>query len=207
MENKFFEIHVEDIYEESLSNCIELSQIKTDTVRGKKLLKKLKDTRENFCKDIIVKIIISSFPRNSVQGNCFIIKDKIIKCDELEQIQQWNIIGGYIYTVFIDNYSYENTTTLEMFYVDCWISSYVEAAWKSIKDLLINEVYHDFNLVDPKEKIYFSKSYAPGFDGISIDSLKDIYELMNLSLYGMKLYDNNMITPTKSIIGIYLVGY
>lgn len=206
MINKIFDIFVEDIYEECLESFIEFSQIKIDTVTGKKLLNKAKEARELFCKDCFVKVIISPFPSNSVQREFFIIEDRVIECNELKMIDLSKVIGGYMYAVFINNYSYANMTTLQMFYVDCWLNAYVEAGWNKIKSFIIKDVYQDFMIEEYKRDIVISKSYAPGFEGISMDSTKDIFELMNLKLYEMELQDNNMILPSKNITGIYIVS-
>ena len=205
MKNKIIKICVEELYEESLKSFIEFCKINIDTVRGEKLLKKSLEVRERFCKECVLKIVLTPFGGNSVNKDFFAIKDKAIYCNELHKNISDKIVGGYMYAIFIEPIDYNNMTTLEMYYADCWLSSYVEAGWKNINSILINESIKDFSVKEDKDKLLVSESFAPGFGGMQIESIADLFELMNLQEYGMKLQDTTNIIPCNSIIGIYLM--
>lgn len=206
LKNKRFEISVNDIYEESLKSCIEFCEIQAETVRGKKLLEKCLSTREKFCKDCIIKVVVTPFSKDYIKEDAFQIEDNVIYCNELGKMVPPNMIGGYMYAVFTEPLSYEMMSTLQMYYADCWMSAYVEAGWKSIKSLLVKEAVKDFCAKECGGSIVVSESFAPGFGGMQMGSTADIFELMKLSKYGLELQDECVITPAKSIIGIYLVN-
>lgn len=204
MKTKYFEISANKLFEESLKSCIEICEIKTDTVRGKKILGKCIETRDRFCKNCIVKVLVSPFSSDCVTEEAFMIEDKVIFCNDLGKINAANIIGGYIYAIFVDPLDFEMMSTLQMYYADCWLSSFVEVAWKGIQSLLIKESIKDFQADEYAGRITISESYAPGFGGMEMKSLSDIFELMKLYEYGMELQDEYIIIPSKCIIGIYL---
>lgn len=170
------------------------------------MLEKCLEARGNFCRDCTITILISPFGIECIQDNFFRIEDKTICCEDLNKPALQNVIGGYMYAVFTEAVHFRGLSTLEMYYVDCWQSAYVDAGWKSLRAMLVQEAKNDFCRGGVHGNIVVSESFAPGFNGMPAESLKDLFRLMNLSEYGMELHDDSLIIPQKSITGIYLAG-
>lgn len=204
MSNKTFEIRSNELYEESLKRCIEICDIHMDTQRGKKVFERCIEVNEKFCKDCIIKVVVTPFSGECVNEDGFLIQNKIIGCNGLESITSSNIMGGYMYAVFVEPMDYSMMTTIQMYYVECWLSAYAEAAWNGMKSLLIEESTEDFTVNKCQGNFFVSESFAPGF-GMPMDSIQDLFDLMNLAEYGIKMHHDQMLLPIKSIIGIHLI--
>ncbi len=204
MTNKTFTIPVSDLFEESFKACIDYGKIQTDSNRGQKLLAKCMEVRERYCSHLSVKLIWAPFFADCVHQDHFKLENKIIRCNELKNINSLKMIGGYLYTVFLDPVNYESMSTLESYYTDCWMSAYTDTAWNRLKTMLVCEGRKDFALENYSDPITVSDSFAPGF-GMEMESVCDLYELMSLSDYGMTLQEQYCLMPSKSIIGIYLL--
>lgn len=207
MEKRLIELSVNEIYEECLNSCIEFCGIQKDTVRGKRVLEKCLEARERFCKECKITILISPFTGKCVMDDSFRIESKTICCSGLKELLPSDVIGGYLYAVFTGTIQLDEMSTLLKYYADCWMSAYADAGWKSLKAILVNEAKKDFCSGNINDKIVISESFAPGFNGMMLNSTGDLFQLMKLSEYGLELYDNSFIKPQKSIIGIYLAGY
>jgi hypothetical protein len=208
MESRIIELSANEMFEECLMSCIEFCSIQKDSVRGKRVLEKCLETRERFCRDCKINILISPFDVECIKENFFRIEDKTIHCEGLKKLVLSNVIGGYMYAVFTETLHLDELerSTLQMYYADSWLSAYVDAGWKSLKAILVNEAKKDFYKDSTQAKIVVSESLAPGYHGMSLESTKDLFQLMKLSEYGMELHDNSVIIPQKNVIGIYLAG-
>jgi hypothetical protein len=206
MEIRIFEIPSYKIESESVKIITSFCEIQKETKRGEKILKRCMNIKEKFCNDYVIKVLIMPFIPCEFNQKEFIVNEKIFRCNKFINLDSCNILGGYMYAITGDPISNLGMSTLDMYYVDCWLSSYVEAIRQNLKNLLINEITNDFKVEKYKNNISVSDCYAPGFDGMDMESISDIFELMGLSKYGMKLYDNTIIVPNKTIVGMYLVN-
>jgi hypothetical protein len=206
MECRVFEIPENKLYEESLKICIGICGIQIDTLRGEKILNKCIATREAFCKDCIIKVIVRPFVHDLINESALKIKDKVIYCNKFKELDLSKVIGGYMYAITVEPLSFELMSTLQMFYADCWLNAYVETAWHGIKLLLTCELIKDFKIDENKIQLFLSECYGPGFNGMELKSVSDIFELMNLSKFGIKLHEEYMLMPYHSIVGICLVN-
>lgn len=202
MEIRTFEIPSFEIEDESIKIITSFCEIAKETKRGKKILERCMNVKEKFCNDYVVKVIIMPFIPCEFNQKELIINRKIFKSDKFKKINPCSIVGGYMYTIIGEPINNEGMSTLDMYYVDCWLSSYVEATRQNLKHLLINKINNDFETKKSKNNISISDCYAPGFDGMEMENVSDIFELMELSKYGLKLYNGIMIEPGKTIVGM-----
>jgi hypothetical protein len=205
MKNKTFTIPTNQLDEESLKICIRMCNIQINTVKGEKLLEKCLKTREKINHDGVVKIFVKPFVPDEINNEVLKIKSKAIHCNNFSEVNLNKVIGGYLYAIMIDSINYEGLSVLESYYVDAWLSAYVEAAWKAVESILINESKKDFTSEGYEEKRYLSECYAPGFEGMAMETIEDIFGIMNLSEYGMGLQAGYTLLPRHSIIGMYFI--
>lgn len=201
------ELPIAEIYEECLNSCISFCGIQKDTARGQKILKACIETREKFCRDVKLKILITPFEGKCVTEEGFLIGENKICCKDLKKQLPSTVTGGYAYVVFADEIRPEGMNTLQAYYADCWMSAYVDAGFRSLKTILKKEAVKDFCPESgEKAEITVFDSFAPGFYGMPPKCTCDLFGLLELSGLGMELTPDNLIIPQKSIIGIYPVA-
>ncbi len=208
MENRLIELSVNEIFEECLNSFIEFCAIQKGTARGERILQNCLEARKRIFGACKINILISPFDAECIKENFFRIGDKTIHYEGLKKLALSNVIGGYMYSVFTEKLPLDELelSTLQMYYADSWLSAYVDAGWKSLKAILVNEVKIDFYKDGMQGKIVVSESLAPGYHGMPLESTEDLFQLMKLSEYGMELLNNSVIIPQKNVIGIYLAG-
>lgn len=103
------------------------------------------------------------------------------------------ITGVYAFLVSEQTIAEEGQSTLEQLYTHVWQNSYLDAAREWLKEWIENN-YASF----------VSQSIAPGFFGIAVKDMRKIYDIIGGQQTGVKLEENEMLAPEKSVLGIYL---
>lgn len=204
MDRKVFELKAADLYEETLEKCVQLCSIQVDTERGKKAYGRCIETEKQFCIGASIKVIVEPFSRECVRGDGFYIGNSTITCEGLKELKHVAIEGGYMYAVYMDKPDVNSLKPLQIYYIECWLSAYVEVAWKHIRNGLLTDAKEDFRFKVNHEKVFVSESFAPGF-GMGMNEVRSLFELMKLSDYGLSIIGDCVLLPPKSIMGIYLI--
>lgn len=100
------------------------------------------------------------------------------------------IQGGTLYFIFLEEKEPPEGTVLEKFYYEMWCSAVISAA----RGFIGNELSIEKNV---------SKSYAPGFDDISYNVLKEWLEIVDPAHTYATVNEHGVIEPSNSLLGVY----
>lgn len=162
---------------------------------------------ECYLKDRAIEVLLQPFSGQCVTKEGFHFNENaILSCDILEklQLEQEDIISGYIYTFCAPVFSkqlqeeYEKLPLLEQYYVENWLISVLDAS----RDWIRNYLLRKHSVLRPA---YVTDSFGPGFYGMAMEQLPELFRLIDGETVGVSLNDNNSLNPLKSCIGIYVV--
>lgn len=103
------------------------------------------------------------------------------------------ITGVYAFLVSEQTIAEEGQSTLEQLYTHVWQNSYLDAAREWLKEW-----------IGKNDSSFVSQSIAPGFFGIAVKDMRKIYDIIGGQQTGVKIGNNEMLSPEKSVLGIYL---
>ena len=201
-------------------------------VKFKKMLDMGLKVLESIQDRIDVRVSISEYPRNVVQGNQIKIDDKIFISNALEQFDQEKIIKVYSYLMTSGDIGPlgETDSMMDDFYKDTWGTAYIDGGrdmlkeWiyeQNIKSKVESQIETKSGLQGESEAeshwkskeennfeqndIVISDSFGPGFYGMDISYIKDFFSFMNNEEIGMSLMKSGMMLPIKSFAGFFIV--
>lgn len=103
------------------------------------------------------------------------------------------ITGVYAFLVSEQTIVEEEQSALEQLYTHLWQNAYLDAAREWLQEW-----------IGKNHTSFVSQSIAPGFYGIPVKDMRKIYDIMGGQQTGVKLRENEMLSPEKSVLGIYL---
>lgn len=159
---------------------------------------------EMFFKNTRIKILLQPFSGKCVTTEGFVFgKNVRIDCNLLERLNlsEEDVVSGYFYTfhapeIFSD--AYENLSLLEQCYLENWLISSIDAGRDWTRDYL-------FRKHNVRQSHYVTDSFGPGYYGMPIESLKQIFQVFDTTPAGITLLENGNMSPLKSSIGMYMV--
>lgn len=119
-----------------------------------------------------------------------IIDNKVFECNAFENLNQKNIKGVYIYALSVEGSNFSEGSIMEQLYADIWGSAFVDAARIIIKQ--------DFEIASR-----LSKSFGPGFYGMKLTQIEDLYNLLDMDSIGIEIRSGSIMLPLKSCAGMY----
>jgi len=103
------------------------------------------------------------------------------------------ITGVYAYVISEQTIAEDGQGTLEQLYTHIWQNAYLDAAREWMKEW-----------IGQKWASFVSQSIAPGFYGIALKEMKKFYNIAGGQQTAVRLAQNDMLQPEKSVLGIHL---
>lgn len=91
---------------------------------------------------------------------------------------------------------------LEQFYIDAWMTAILDAGRDWLKEYIAEYVKRDL-YQNKEEEIYVSDAFGPGFYGMGMEKIQDIFEEIEVGQIGISMYHGSM-RPPKSNVGYYI---
>lgn len=158
---------------------------------------------EMFLQNSSLNILLQPFSGKCVKETGFVFPSGItIPCHILEKLQltEKDIVSGYFYTFHAPEISTDpdKLSLLEQCYLESWLIASIDAG----RDWIQSYLFRKHNV---RESKYVTDSFGPGYYGMPIEALSDIFQIFSGEPVGVSLLDNGNMTPLKSSIGMYLV--
>lgn len=214
LNNEFVELNSSLIRERAEYHFIKICGFDRNPVKFKKMLDRGMMALENIKNQLDLKVIVSEYSADALQGNQIKIEDKVFTAQALTQIKQLNVLKIYSYLMTSGNLELVGTedSLMDDFYKDTWGTAYIDGG----RDLLIQWIRDENNRKqeidnfegddDKKEKgIVISDSFGPGFYGMDVSQVKDFFSFMDGEKLGIHLSSGGMMIPVKSIAGFFIV--
>lgn len=103
------------------------------------------------------------------------------------------ITGVYVFLISQPSIVEDGQNALEQLYTHIWQNAYLDAAREWLKEW-----------IGKKYASFVSQSIAPGFYGIALDEMKLFYNVVDWQNTFVKLRQDGMLEPEKSVLGMYL---
>ena len=146
-----------------------------------------------------VSVLLQPFAGECVHKGYLEFGNKKIECNVLEQIDAAGVEKGYLYAFHAPDVDLESAgSVLEQYYMEAfqvacmdvirgWLQGYLERK---------NSVY---------EKMYCSPSFGPGYYGMGMDAVPELFGLMDASQVGVS-WNGERMSPKMSLVGTYLIA-
>jgi len=190
-----------ELKERSKYHFIRICGFDRNPVKFKKMLDKGLQVLDSIQDRLDLKVAISEYPGDAVQGNQIKIDDKIFISNPLEQLEQEKIFKVYLYLITSGDLGPlgETDSMMDDFYKDTWGTAYIDGG----RDLLKEWICEKNGKL--QNDIVISDSFGPGFYGMDISYIKDFLSLMNNEEIGVSLMNSGMMQPVKSFAGFFIV--
>ena len=132
---------------------------------------------------------VSSF---SLEENFMMIDGKCIHYNLPLRDYSDRVKEIYIFLVSEKTVADDRQETIEQLYTHIWQNAYLDAAREWLKDWLKKE-----------SGWYVSDCISPGFYGIPIKCMSDLYDLVEGKNIGVHLREDGFLLPEKSVLGMY----
>lgn len=202
MKNKLFTISKNTIEKSATKRCMDICGFSSHPDSEK--IKDCMNTYNLISDKIHINLLLSSYSSNIIVKDTFYIDDFTIPCTILEQISTSSIQGIYFYLLSMPSIDFKSTDLLEQFYAEAWQTAYIDTAHNWLKQLLLQNSYHDFS-IPSTTKLFITNPLGPGFYGISIESLKQYFQLFDSHLINITLSERGIMYPLKSNVGFFLI--
>lgn len=202
MKNKPFTIPKDKIEKDATKRCMDICSFSSYPDPEKR--KDCMNIYHHISDNIHVNLLLSSYSPNIIVKNTFYIDGLTIPCTLLEQLPISSIQGIYFYLLSMPSIHFKSNDLLEQFYIEAWETAYIDTAHNWLKQMLLQKSYHDFS-ISSATKLFITNSLGPGFYGISMESLKQYFQLFNAHLIHVTLSEHGIMYPPKSNIGFFLI--
>ena len=220
-----------ELEERAQFHFIKICGFDRNPVKFKKMLDMGLKVLESIQDRIDLRVSISEYPSNVVQGNQIKIDDKIFISNALEQLDQEEIIKVYSYLMTSGDIGPlgETDSMMDDFYKNTWGTAYIDGGRDLLKEWIFEE--NKKSQVGSKgetkaglqgeseeetkaesqgeskeqNEIVISDSFGPGFYGMDVSYIKDFFSFMNNEEIGMSLMKSGMMLPIKSFAGFFIV--
>ncbi|MBR1741357.1 MAG: hypothetical protein IJ733_05715 [Lachnospiraceae bacterium] len=158
---------------------------------------------EMFFENAVLRILLQPFSGKCVmRDGLHFGKEYFIACPILEhlELEAADVISGYLYTFHAPEPAgdIEKLSLLEKYYLENWLVSFLDAGREHARAYL-------FRKHNVRETSFVTDSFGPGFYGMSIEAVRQIFEVLDGSPVGVSLMENGNMSPLKSCVGMYLV--
>ena len=152
---------------------------------------------DKYFKDKQIVVSMKPIAKDTIKNGYFMLGGKKIECQVLGRFSQVIVQGGYIYTCHPPE-AEETDSVLEQYYIDVWQNSLLD----SVRDFI--RLYLE-RKESVRKKSYVTDSFGPGFYGMPLSAVKMLAGIMKNNKAGVTFPDSGNLSPSKSLIGIYLV--
>lgn len=129
----------------------------------------------------------------NAEGNQITVAENTFHCDVFEQMPR-EIIGDMaVYLMTLGNTTAENNGILSETLTDMAQTAYLDA----LRDMLRMELQEEYIVSG-------GVAPAPGLDGMPIEEIKNIDDILDFSSLGVTLNEYCAMTPEKSTAGLYI---
>lgn len=159
---------------------------------------------ERFLADGMIQILLQPFSGRCLGKEGFLFGEKRrITCSFLEKLglSEEEVVSGYFYAFHVPEIpaeAGEKLSLLEQCYLENWLISFLDAGREYARDYL----FRKHNIEKPH---YVTDSFGPGYYGMPIESIREIFKVFDASPVGVTLLEHGNMHPLKSSVGMYLV--
>lgn len=149
-----------------------------------------------------VEILLQDFDRQCIQKGYFQFGKEIIPCQVLERLSREKIEKGYFYVFHAPEWnvaSEETFSLMEQYYIE----GIQIAILDCVRDWIQQMLQRKHSVYSQR---YVTDSFGPGFYGMPIESLSQLFSIISGEKAGVTLEENGNMKPLKSCVGIFLVG-
>lgn len=155
------------------------------------------ESYKNLADLIQAKAIISYFPVVSLDGGRLSLGGEWVYAQVLEQVDPKRVRGALVYGLTIGDFSDDEDLFLRLM-GDFWGTAYVDSARKFL--------WEDIQTWQSFKGCFFSDEIGPGFFGMGMNNAWKFAKLLDLSKIGVDVEIKGIISPAKSVIGMYLIS-
>lgn len=110
------------------------------------------------------------------------------------QSYEEQISGVYAYFVSSREIDVPEQNVTRQLYADIWQNAYLDAAREASRELLR---FHTDRIV--------SQGIAPGFYGIPVESIQNLFRLLDTEKAGLTIGEGGYLKPEKTVMGVYFI--
>ena len=161
--------------------------------KNKTIRRKVYALHDAVAGSLVIRALIVPLKRMYAGRDCINIHGKHFPCHFLIEIAPESLKALYAFVLTVGEVPAAGTSMAAALYADMWATAYISAASDAVREILSRE-----------SKAYIPDGVAgPGYHGMSVSKLRDLFEIVDGSLIGVSL-NGDMMEPLKSIAGFYL---
>jgi len=139
--------------------------------------------------------LVRSFDRSVVHDDGLYIENRVFPCCILAGLEKECILAVYAFVLTAGELFHPGQSITEMLYTDFWGTAYVSAAGDVLQAYL--RQFH-------AAPAYVSEPVSPGFYGMDIKKMLELFQIVNGNEIGVYL-QGFMMDPLKSCAGFHFV--
>ncbi len=203
MESKILNLKGEKLTSSAMEYFLKNRGMKPKGIKYERLMVEVKPFQEMMDGRIDAKAMVGFTDVCSLEGRELKVEEYTFCCNAFERISSSTVKGVFVYLLTLGPLVLPKLNMLQELYVDYWALSYLDGG----RRLLENSLFEDMETMEQYNGRNFqiSYSYGPGFYGMDLEQMKDLFAILDGSKIGLKVNREGMIHPLKSCGGIYLV--
>lgn len=200
MKEEIISIATETLYDIAFDYMSVICGFDRGTLMSEKSKKNALEIREKIFNNTTMDFLITSFGKECVEHDVFILDEQRISCEFLNNIESESIQGGYAFMFHAPMPDVSAFSVSDMYAADSWETAFVDAGRDVLRKLLLEKYSNENN-----GTYYITDTLAPGLFGMKASNLCTFFKFMDSTKINLKLLDSGMMDPLKSFAGIYLI--
>lgn len=199
MEKKILSVKVSDLLRDSLKYMKIKCDIDDNSREGARIYRQCMQIWAKYFSGGQIQLLVADFGRECIDEKDlkFLLGGKKFTCHLLEQLEISVLTGGYFYLFHAPEVKMEKMSQMERFYIESWQIALLDAGRLWLERSLRRQ---------QPENSHLSESFGPGFFGMEIEMISVMVNILQGEQVGVRLMPDGMMTPAKSLAGIFLTG-
>lgn len=199
MKEKIVKLNYEDAEPIARNYFIEVSGLNADKVYHEELLTEALQLLENCKPGIDLTAIIAPLNPDDFRDSSIFMGQIQFTCTAFQQIDPDRVNAIFVYLMSLGECSLGVNNLAEQYYADLWGDGFLEAGRQILREQIRIHEIHDV------EQYHVSESFGPGFYGMPLDKLSDLYRELDGSKIGINAEMDGVSSKDKFSGGFFFI--